>query len=66
MARPYVIYRPTDQLIVGPFNTEADAYVWADKHWGELNADEFMVFMCTSPIDAAQTVRCWVIETIRD
>jgi hypothetical protein len=45
----WVIYRPVDQTVVGVFDTEVDAYVWVDKEWGELNADEFLVLLCASP-----------------
>jgi hypothetical protein len=44
----FIIYRPLDQIVIGPFETKEDAYTWADHEWGELNADEFYVRTCTA------------------
>ena len=49
----YVILRTADKMVIGPFDTEEDAYVWADYEWGSLNADEFYVLICNDP-DAKQ------------
>lgn len=37
---------------VGPFESETEAYAYADKYYGELNGDEFVVRNLNSPKDA--------------
>ena len=43
---------------VGPFATEAEAYAYADKHWGELNSDEFAVWFLNAPLQS-QSASSW-------
>lgn len=34
---------------VGPFDSEAQAWAFADQHWGKLNGDDLDVFELSSP-----------------